>query len=199
MASDEIPEDVAAAVLAQCGRRCCICRRFKPIRLQVHHIKERSQGGSNDPDNLIPICISCHSDVHSKVPFMRRFSEQELKLHRNSVYQAIREGKLVADEQTEVRTVARGPIGEDGLPNLIPEAVNLLISIAQGDGSFYDQSGMETYESTYNREMATQHEAFEQLRRAGFIRHSGGVVYVITLRGYTAADGYLALLNEKPH
>jgi hypothetical protein len=129
---------------------------------------------------------------------MRRFSEQELKLHRDNVYQAVREGKLVPEEQSEVRTVASRPIREIGLPNLIPEAVTLLISAAQGDGFVFDQSGIQTYGFTYTRERATQYEAFQQLRRSGFIRHDDGDSYVLTSQGYSAADGYLALLNEKP-
>jgi len=197
MGSDEIPEDVAAQVLAQCGRCCCICRRFKPIRLQVHHIKQRSQGGTNDPDNLIALCINCHIDVHSKLPFVRRFSEQEQKLSRNNVYQLIRDGKLVPDEEPNVRTVTSQPILADGLPVLIPETLNLLISMAQGDGCIYDSSGHEAYGSSFTREEARQREAFEQLRNNGFIRHSGGDLYVLTSKGYLAADGYLALINEK--
>lgn len=155
-------------------------------------------GGSNDPDNLIAICINCHTDVHSKIPFMRRFSEQELKLHRNNVCAAVRDGKLVEDEQSEVRTVAHQPVLSDGIPAMIPEAVNLLIQIAQGDGCIYDTSGHEGYGSTFTREMATQREAFEQLRGHGYIRLSGGDLYAITLQGYTAADGYLALMNQEP-
>ncbi|WP_174999137.1 HNH endonuclease [Rugamonas aquatica] len=32
--------------------------------LQVHHIKPRSLGGSNDPDNLITLCEQHHEAVH---------------------------------------------------------------------------------------------------------------------------------------
>jgi len=34
------------------------------IKLQVHHIKPRSQGGTNVPDNLITLCEHCHKQVH---------------------------------------------------------------------------------------------------------------------------------------
>ena len=33
--------------------------------LHVHHIKYRSEGGSNDPDNLITLCFKHHDTVHS--------------------------------------------------------------------------------------------------------------------------------------
>ena len=34
-------------------------------KLQVHHIQFRSNGGSDKPDNLITLCKTCHSNLHS--------------------------------------------------------------------------------------------------------------------------------------
>ncbi|MBE7506218.1 MAG: HNH endonuclease [Planctomycetia bacterium] len=93
--ADRVPDDIAARILAKCGRCCCICRRFDPTMLQVHHILLRSEGGTNDEDNLIALCITCHSDVHTERPFTRRFSVAELKLHREQVCRLVQEGKLV--------------------------------------------------------------------------------------------------------
>lgn len=36
----------------------------KNVRLEVHHIKYRSQGGSDDLDNLITLCEDCHHNLH---------------------------------------------------------------------------------------------------------------------------------------
>lgn len=36
----------------------------KNTRLEVHHIKYRSQGGSDDLDNLITLCEDCHHNLH---------------------------------------------------------------------------------------------------------------------------------------
>lgn len=33
--------------------------------MHVHHIKRRSQGGSNDPSNLICLCQAAHDWVHA--------------------------------------------------------------------------------------------------------------------------------------
>src|SRR5258708_39409703 len=92
--SDEIPTDLVDKMMVKCGRRCCICRRFRPTKLQVHHIIERSQGGTHDEDNLIVVCFSCHSDVHTKVPFARRFSPDELRGHRDALVKMVTDGKL---------------------------------------------------------------------------------------------------------
>jgi 5-methylcytosine-specific restriction endonuclease McrA len=84
----DLPDDLVATMMVKCARRCCICRRFRPTKLQVHHIIERNQDGDNDEENLIVICLSCHSDVHTTVPFTRRFTVEELKGHRDAVIRA---------------------------------------------------------------------------------------------------------------
>lgn len=42
---------------------CQICHK-KVDNLEIHHIKPRSQGGSNRPGNLITLCKCCHQKVH---------------------------------------------------------------------------------------------------------------------------------------
>ena len=42
---------------------CQICGA-KNTRLEVHHIKYRSQGGSDDLENLITLCEDCHHNLH---------------------------------------------------------------------------------------------------------------------------------------
>lgn len=43
---------------------CQVCKA-KKVRLEVHHIKYRSQGGTDDLDNLITLCADCHKKVHA--------------------------------------------------------------------------------------------------------------------------------------
>ncbi len=95
-----VSPDRAAEILAKCARHCCICRRFRPLHLQVHHIVEQSEGGSDEPDNLIAICVSCHSDVHTETKLTRRFTTKELKLHRDNVCQLVADGKLPISEES---------------------------------------------------------------------------------------------------
>ena len=42
---------------------CQICGA-KNTRLEVHHIVYRSKGGTDDEDNLITLCESCHKKIH---------------------------------------------------------------------------------------------------------------------------------------
>lgn len=47
----------AARPAPGCGRT-----RF----LEVHHLRPRSRGGSNDPDNLVTLCSTCHRHAHER-------------------------------------------------------------------------------------------------------------------------------------
>jgi len=41
----------------------CGCRNHKI--LEIHHIIPKSQGGNNDPDNLVTVCHKCHVKIHN--------------------------------------------------------------------------------------------------------------------------------------
>lgn len=56
--------NVKAFVLFRDNYSCQKCKCTK-AKLHVHHIKFRSQGGTNTPDNLITLCESCHSKLHN--------------------------------------------------------------------------------------------------------------------------------------
>ena len=43
----------------------CQCCGKKNCRLEVHHIKFRSNGGTDDEENLITLCKGCHDGVHT--------------------------------------------------------------------------------------------------------------------------------------
>ena len=49
-------------VLEQHGWRCARCRRAR--RLQIHHRRYRSHGGTHTIDNLEPVCWDCHKLIH---------------------------------------------------------------------------------------------------------------------------------------
>ena len=54
-----------ARVLNRDGYQCQYCKtKKKGTRLDVHHIIFRSHGGSDDAENLITLCHSCHVALH---------------------------------------------------------------------------------------------------------------------------------------
>lgn len=86
--------EVCSEVLAKSARTCCVCRIFKPLHVQVHHIREKANGGSDNFDNLIPVCIECHATIHTKTKMTQNFSEKELRKIRDDVYELVRKGHL---------------------------------------------------------------------------------------------------------
>lgn len=58
-------ENTKAKVLNRDGYTCQHCKgRRKDSKLEVHHIIYRSNGGSDEEDNLITLCHTCHKGAH---------------------------------------------------------------------------------------------------------------------------------------
>lgn len=194
-----IPQALVDKTLADCGRRCCICRRFAPLHLQVHHIKPREDGGLDVEDNLIAICITCHADVHTGTKLTRRFTVRELKLHKEALVAAVRDGRLEAppDHSGILSQVAEALVSSLSsststartITDLPAHAVELLLACAQGGGNFFDKTG---YDVGTTRAAARQREALDMLVGKGLIRKEGRITYKITHAGYELADQLLS-------
>jgi hypothetical protein len=202
--------------LTRCARICCICRRFRPSHIQVHHIVERSEGGTDDLDNLIPACIFCHQGhVHATVPFTQRFSAQELKGLRDSVYALVAEGKLVppdtdADASVSpstsagasarpVRTTLTIAGGRFVDPDLPTEATELVVAMAASQNGhlvvtrytggviLHTDAGVLKNELV-GRSWALYQDVLDELAVAGVLRRLAPHLYELTLAGYKCAD-----------
>ena len=62
MMSANIPNTVRKDIYRRDGYRCALCDSTKG--LQIHHFVHRSEGGSNQPHNLICLCWKCHAVAH---------------------------------------------------------------------------------------------------------------------------------------
>ena len=52
-------------VLKRCGERCeARTAKCGGSAEHVHHILRRSQGGGNEPENLLAVCFQCHEWIH---------------------------------------------------------------------------------------------------------------------------------------
>jgi hypothetical protein len=64
MKRKKVSIDAKFTVLHEAGYRCANpnCRTI--ITLDIHHVVQVSDSGSNEPDNLLPLCPNCHSLFH---------------------------------------------------------------------------------------------------------------------------------------
>ena len=57
---------------------CEVCGR---VAVDIHHIKYRSRGGTDEIDNLMALCRSCHDKAHAEI-----LTEEQLKqIHKNKL------------------------------------------------------------------------------------------------------------------
>ncbi len=83
------PNSVEAKALAACNRCCCICHKFCGVKMELHHIKQKADGGKDTFENCIPLCFDCHGDMGKgdpRHPKGKRYSDAELILHRDKWY-----------------------------------------------------------------------------------------------------------------
>jgi len=62
--SNRLDENLRIACLIRDNYQCQICKK-KNLRLEAHHVISRNEGGKDSITNLITLCSSCHSKVHS--------------------------------------------------------------------------------------------------------------------------------------
>ena len=59
-------ENTKAMVLARDEYTCQLCKgKHKDSKLEVHHIIYRRNGGSDEAENLITLCHTCHKNLHA--------------------------------------------------------------------------------------------------------------------------------------
>jgi len=80
MKRNDIPSDIAAKVLFQSDRTCCVCRiKGKPV--QIHHIDgDRS---NHEISNLAILCFDCHTNTQISGGFHRKLDAEQVILYRN--------------------------------------------------------------------------------------------------------------------
>lgn len=90
MSRTKIPEKTVTEILLKCGRHCVLCGKDCGPNIEIHHIVPIYKGGTNDFDNLIPLCFDCHAEVghyNSAHPKGRKYNIDELKIIRNYFYE----------------------------------------------------------------------------------------------------------------
>ncbi len=101
-------QNIKEATWIACGRTCCICHKNCGVNIELHHIKPKSQGGEDSFENAIPLCFDCHANVghayNPSHPKGNKFTESELKKHRDEWYERIKTQQQESDLAIRITT-----------------------------------------------------------------------------------------------
>lgn len=75
--------NVKSYILNRDGYKCTKCKS-KNVKLHIHHIQFKSNGGGNSPKNLITLCEDCHKSLH-KGEFEIKASKKNRTKHATEV------------------------------------------------------------------------------------------------------------------
>lgn len=84
-------------ILVASARHCCVCHRYKGVKVEVHHIIPKASGGEDSYDNAIALCFDCHSDAghyYAEHPRGTKFSPTELSKHKEAWFQIVRRNNI---------------------------------------------------------------------------------------------------------
>lgn len=83
--------------LTKAARHCCVCHRYRGLKIEVHHIKPKAEGGEDTEQNAISLCFDCHADAghyNANHPKGTKFSPSELRKARNNWFKTVQEKSL---------------------------------------------------------------------------------------------------------
>jgi len=86
-------KEIEAKLLVESKHTCNICRKNNDV--QIHHINEDSSDSSED--NLIVVCLNCHSAVHTKRSLAKNYSPETLRLYKKTWTDLVRKSPLEDD------------------------------------------------------------------------------------------------------
>jgi len=92
-----IPPKIRDELLVEAQHRCTICseRCF-----EVHHILEQSEGGTDEPDNLIVLCPNCHQHRYHR---HKEFTPTQIRLYKVKLKESAEVEKRLLQNFEEIR------------------------------------------------------------------------------------------------
>jgi hypothetical protein len=110
------PEDIAAQVMFDSDRTCCVCRETRK-EVQIHHIDE--DPSNNSPENLAVLCFEHHDETQRKGGFGRKLDATQVRLYRADWHKRVaqRRDRLVALNEEQFQgfhpDIVQSPSSED--------------------------------------------------------------------------------------
>ncbi len=87
--------EVKTESLVRAARHCCVCHRYKGLKVEVHHIIQEADGGPNTLENAITLCADCHTDAghyNDRHPRGTKFRPEELRRARDRWHEFVSGG-----------------------------------------------------------------------------------------------------------
>ena len=81
----------------------CQCCGKKNCRLEVHHIKFKSNGGTDDEENLITLCEDCHKGVHAGTVILNKKPKKSKNL-KYATHMSIIRSRLLKEYPNAIET-----------------------------------------------------------------------------------------------
>ena len=83
--------NIKAYVLNRDNHTCQHCKgKSKDSKLEVHHIIFRSQNGSDDTENLLTLCFTCHKKLHAGLITLKKLGKKKSELRHATQMNSIR-------------------------------------------------------------------------------------------------------------
>ena len=114
-----VPKETETRLLVQSRRRCCLCfglsRDLTEKKGQVAHVDHNP--ANNEDDNLAWLCFDHHDDYDGKTSQSKRFTQEELREHRERLYLALAE--MAPEESAQGANLGLG-VGRVAGPIILP-------------------------------------------------------------------------------
>ena len=81
----------------------CQCCGKKNCRLEVHHIKFRRNGGTDDEENLVTLCENCHKGVHAGTVVLNKKHKKSKNL-KYATHMSIIRSRLLREYPDAIET-----------------------------------------------------------------------------------------------
>lgn len=187
------PVEVRERALLAAARHCCVCRRYKGVLLEVHHITPKSKGGEDTFENAIALCFECHAwagHYFSGHPKGSKYSPEQLRAAREQWYARVEAGQVVTPvtntfahvtylicRSTDIASyIFKGDVSEFPMPNAL---------LAQNDIGRYIEQVLATHlEDSPGRVFGDSYKTIDDHKAA----HPEAASSSADLQGYTFFD-----------
>lgn len=155
-----VPIAIQRLVLHEAGYRCAnpVCRTV--LTLEIHHLEHVATGGSNEAENLLPLCPNCHSLHHQgNIPIESLRSWKALLLSLNQAFDTRTVDILLALDVLDDGLFISG----DAVLNCAPLITSEMIRVEP----LYHELGSEAIGAVYHIELTSKGRSFVKAWKRG--------------------------------